>query len=47
MSDSRLPSITADRSLVAHAAIMTLLGLLSGLTSFFAKAPRAARAHTP
>jgi hydroxylaminobenzene mutase len=42
MSDSRLPSITADRSLVAHAAIMTLLGLLSGFTPFFAKAPRAA-----
>jgi hydroxylaminobenzene mutase len=33
--------------LVAHAAIMTLLGLLSGFTPLFARAPRAAlSAHT-
>ncbi len=42
MSDSRLPSVPADHSLVAHAAIMVLLGLLSAFTPFFAKAPRAA-----
>ena len=38
---------TVDRSLVAHAAIMTLLGVLSGFTPLFARAPRAAlSAHT-
>ena len=39
--------IAADRRLIAHAAFMTLLGLLSGFTTVFAKAPRAAlSAHT-
>lgn len=39
--------ITADRQLVAHGAAMTLLGLLSGFTTMFAKAPTAAlEAHT-
>ncbi len=47
MDDSRIPSSTVDRALVAHAALMTLLGLLSGFTPVFAKAPRAAlSAHT-
>ena len=39
--------IAADRRLIAHAAFMTLLGLLSGFTTVLAKAPRAAlSAHT-
>jgi len=47
MSDSALPTVTVDRSLVAHGAVMTLLGLLSGFTPIFAKAPIAAlEAHT-
>jgi hypothetical protein len=47
MSDSGLPMVTVDRSLVAHGAFMTLLGLLSGFTPIFAKAPIAAlEAHT-
>ena len=47
MDDSRIPSSTVDRALVAHAALMTLLGLLSGFTPALAKAPRAAlSAHT-
>jgi len=47
MDESRIPSSTVDRALVAHAALMTLLGLLSGFTPVFAKAPRAAlSAHT-
>src|SRR6266566_3025183 len=47
MDDSRIPSSTVDRALVAHAAHMTLLGLLSGFTPALAKAPRAAlSAHT-
>jgi len=47
MSETRLASVTADRRLVTHAAIMTLLGLLAGFTPLFAKAPRAAlSAHT-
>jgi hypothetical protein len=38
---------TVDRPLVAHAAVMTILGLLSGFTPLFARAPRAAlAAHT-
>lgn len=37
----------ASRSLVWHGALMTLLGLLSGFTTMFAKAPTAAlSAHT-
>lgn len=37
----------ADLGLVAHGAAMTLLGLLSGFTTMFAKAPTAAlEAHT-
>jgi hydroxylaminobenzene mutase len=36
-----------DRALIAHGAVMTLLGLLSGFTPLFARAPRAAlEAHT-
>ena len=34
----RARTISADRGLVAHAAIMLLLGLLSGFSPFFAKA---------
>jgi len=45
MTDSR--SLVVDRALVAHAAVMTLLGLLSGFTPVFVVAPRAAlSAHT-
>ena len=41
------PRPTADRALIAHAAVMTILGLLSGFTTVAAKAPRAAlSAHT-
>jgi hydroxylaminobenzene mutase len=37
----------ADRTLVAHGAVMTLLGLLSGFSPMFAKAPVAGlEAHT-
>jgi (hydroxyamino)benzene mutase len=37
----------ADRALIAHGAVMTLLGLLSGFTPLFARAPAAAlEAHT-
>jgi len=40
-------TVTADRRLVAHGAIMTLLGLLSGFTPLFAKARVAGlEAHT-
>lgn len=47
MSESGLAAVAVDRSLVAHGAIMTLLGLLSGFTPIFAKAPIAAlEAHT-
>jgi hydroxylaminobenzene mutase len=47
MDESRIPRPTVDRALVAHAALMTLLGLLSGFTTVFARAPRAAlSAHT-
>jgi hypothetical protein len=39
--------MNADRSLIRHACVMTLLGLLSGLTTVSAKAPTAAlEAHT-
>jgi hypothetical protein len=39
---TELPAtVTADRALVAHGAIMTLLGLLSGFSPFFARAPLA------
>ncbi len=45
--ESRMPAPTPDRALVAHGAIMTLLGLLSGFSPFFAKAPVAGlEAHT-
>ena len=45
--ESPATTVTADRSLVAHGAIMTLLGLLSGFTPFFAKARIAGlEAHT-
>jgi hypothetical protein len=47
MNESYMKSMTVDRGLVAHAALMTLLGLLSGLTPLFAKAPTAAlETHT-
>jgi hydroxylaminobenzene mutase len=47
MDASRIPGPSADRALVAHAAIMTILGLVSGFTTVVAKAPRAAlSAHT-
>jgi (hydroxyamino)benzene mutase len=39
MGTSNTITATVDRSLVRHAALMTLLGLLSGFTPFFAKAP--------
>lgn len=39
--------MNADRSLIRHACVMTLLGLLSGFTTTSAKAPTAAlEAHT-
>lgn len=42
-----MPAATADRALIAHGAIMTLLGLLSGFSPMFAKAPAAGlEAHT-
>lgn len=41
------PMVSVDRGLVSHGAGMTLLGLLSGFTTMFAKAPTAAlEAHT-
>jgi len=44
---SSVPGIGADRGLIAHGAVMTLLGLLSGFTPLFARAPGAAlEAHT-
>ncbi len=47
MSESGFTVVTVDRSLAAHGAIMTLLGLLSGFTPIFAKAPIAGlEAHT-
>jgi len=47
MNESRSEHPAVDRALVAHAAVMTVLGLLSGFTPVFAKAPRAAlSAHT-
>jgi|SRR5215472_18306261 len=36
------PISNADRGLIAHGAVMTLLGLLSGFTPPFARAPRIA-----
>ena len=46
-AESPATTVTADRGLVAHGAIMTLLGLLSGFTPFFAKARIAGlEAHT-
>jgi hydroxylaminobenzene mutase len=41
MADATM-SVTVDRALVAHGAVMTLLGLLSGFTPAVALAPRAA-----
>ena len=47
MNQLSLPPIAVDRSFVAHGALMTLVGLLSGFTPIFAKAPIAAlEAHT-
>lgn len=44
---SPISTVTADRALIAHGAIMTLLGLLSGFTPLFAKARIAGlEAHT-
>jgi (hydroxyamino)benzene mutase len=37
-AESPQPTVTADRALVAHGAVMMLLGLLSGFSPFFAKA---------
>lgn len=38
---------SADRALIAHGAVMTLLGLFSGFTPLFVRAPGAAlEAHT-
>lgn len=46
-AESSFPNLTADRPLIAHGAIMTLLGLLSGFSTMFAKAPTAGlEAHT-
>jgi hydroxylaminobenzene mutase len=46
-AESPMPAVAADRTLVAHGAIMTLLGLLSGFSPMFAKAPVAGlEAHT-
>lgn len=47
MDGSPGPGHPVDRALVAHAALMTLLGLLSGFTPGLVSAPRAAlSAHT-
>ena len=47
MNETPSQPIAVDRALVAHGAIMTLVGLLSGFTPIFAKAPIAAlEAHT-
>jgi hypothetical protein len=47
MDEVRARPLSVDRALVAHAAVMTILGLLSGFTTVFARAPRAAlSAHT-
>jgi len=47
MDESHKAGIMVDRGLVAHAALMTLLGLLSGFTPAFAKSPTAAlETHT-
>ena len=47
MDEVRARTLSVDRALVAHAAVMTILGLLSGFTTAFAMAPRAAlSAHT-
>ncbi len=46
MAEANL-TIGADRSLIAHGAVMTLLGLASGFTPLVARAPTAAlEAHT-
>ena len=37
MDEARIAGPTVDRGLVAHGALMTLLGLLSGFTPFFAR----------
>jgi len=40
-------TLTIDRALAAHGAIMTFLGLLSGFTTMFAKSPHTAlEAHS-
>ena len=47
MNTSTNISLSIDRSLAAHGAIMTLVGLLSGFTTMFAKSPHTAlEAHT-
>jgi hypothetical protein len=47
MDQSHTKDVTVDRRLVAHAAVMTLLGLLSGFTPAFAKSPTVAlETHT-
>jgi (hydroxyamino)benzene mutase len=42
MAEEQKLGVTADRSLAAHAALMTLLGLLSGFTPAVSRAPSAA-----
>jgi (hydroxyamino)benzene mutase len=42
MAEGQKLGVTADRSLAAHAALMTLLGLLSGFTPAVSRAPSAA-----
>jgi hypothetical protein len=47
MGDSHTTEVTVDRGLVAHAAVMTLLGLFSGFTPALVKSPTAAlETHT-
>ena len=47
MDESHTIEVAVDRGLVAHAAVMTLLGLLSGFTPAFVKSPTAAlETHT-
>lgn len=42
MQTTNVGPTTVDRSLIWHASLMTLVGLLSGFTTMFAKAPTAA-----
>ena len=42
MNNTMVPHSCADKGLIAHGAVMLLLGLLSGFTPAFARAPVAA-----